>query len=798
MPPALLLAALFQTAAPPPDSAAVVVPGARHAAGRVHRFLLGDTHRALWTTAIRAPVLDLERHAGGLTPYERGGSRQTRSLRFRAGDGRTLVFRALEKDPTQTWPEILRESPARSFAEDQISALLPGGPLAVSVLEDAAGLLHARPALFVLPDHPRLGEWRAEFAGSVGLLEERVRGTGTAVEAALGASEVIDTETLFAKLADGGHGVDGPAFLAARLLDLVVGDWDRHADQWSWARFDVPAPRTWRPVPRDRDWALSRLDGPLYGLLRLYMPKYQTFDARYGSIYGLTLSAEPLDRRLLVWLDRAAWDSVTADLVRRLDDRAIDSAVGALPAEFAPASRAELARALRQRRDHLPGAAAAFYRQLSGDVDLHGSARAERFTVRREPDGGLVVTLESRDHAGPPLHRRFHPDETGEVRLYPGGGADSIAVTGAGPGRIRLRVVEGEPPPPDPLRMPRDWGHRWSAAPWFELSPEVGLVLGGGPVRYGYGFGRQPFASRIALRVAGATGRGGLNAELDADVRFRRPGLRLLVRAGVLDLDVVRYFGAGNQTGRTEPDDYYRVVQRDLFLEPALEWRLGPAGRLAAGGFVRSSRTDLDQASLLAAERPYGAGSFRAAGLSLRWTVDSRDLPAYPTRGARLDAVVRGVPDLLDARSGFATARLEGSTYLTAAGWPARPTLALRAGGSRVFGTAPYFEGASIGGRTTVRGLSSRRFLGDAAAWGGLELRAALGGFTLLLPGEWGLFGLGDVGRVWREGERSRRWHGAGGGGLWFAFLDRRSTMSVTVARSEEKTRLYVRAGMHY
>jgi hypothetical protein len=67
-----------------------------------------------------------------------------------------------------------------------------------------------------------------------------------------------------------------------------------------------------------------------------------------------------------------------------------------------------------------------------------------------------------------------------------------------------------------------------------------------------------------------------------------------------------------------------------------------------------------------------------------------------------------------------------------------------------------------------------------------------------VVPGEWGVYTLGDVGRVFRDGERSRRWHTAWGGGLWFAFLDRRSAMTVTFARSDERARFYVQAGFHY
>jgi hypothetical protein len=61
-----------------------------------------------------------------------------------------------------------------------------------------------------------------------------------------------------------------------------------------------------------------------------------------------------------------------------------------------------------------------------------------------------------------------------------------------------------------------------------------------------------------------------------------------------------------------------------------------------------------------------------------------------------------------------------------------------------------------------------------------------------------GVFGLSDVGRVWLHGESSDKWHTAFGGGLWFAYLNRRNTISVALANAERRTALYVRTGFMF
>ncbi len=821
----------------PSDSSAVIVPSAKYGAGGLHRFLLGGARRHFWTTPIRLPVVDLARFGGGLRATERGGSAQTRSLRFTAGDGRAYTFRSLDKDPTQRWPELLRKTPARWLAEDQISAILPAGALLVGSLEQSAGLPRTGRVLVILPDDERLGEWRSEFRGNAGFLETRLRGTPEDLREFPGASEVVTTEHLFEKLHESSANfVDQRRFLAARLFDLIVGDWDRHADQWSWLRYDEGQVHRWAPIPRDRDWALSRLDGVAYSLLRLYAPNWQAFGSSYGSIYGLTLQAEPLDRRLLTGLDRPVWDSIVRALQGRLDAAAIQRALRQLPAEFNREAVNELAAELTRRRETLPEAAARFYRQLSRTVEVRGSDLSENVVVERTDDGSLSLRL---GPAGQPptFARRFERAETGEVRIFLFGGADTVRARGPVDG-IKVRVIPGgggdvladstgkagvrvydnsedfqsrslaEPKrvrhaftspveENSPYVIYRDWGHLYAFSPWFEVQPEVGALLGGGPILYRFAFRRVPYQSRIALRAAYATGASGLNVDLHSDFRFENPTRRVLFDAAALDVDLVRYFGLGNETQRIIPSSIYNVRQRLYLVEPTLQFGLARGTTLGLTALMRYSTTELDPTKLLGTDRPYGSGGFSEAGLGASLGYDSRDHAKYPTSGVMIRATGRLYPKLLDVESTFGSLGFDASTYLTAR-IPTRPTLALRVGGMRVFGTYPFFEAASIGGRSSVRGLSNHRFIGDKAAYGSAELRLAFGRFVFIAPGEWGVYGLFDEGRVYLEGENSDTWHSAKGGGLWFAFLDRRSTMTITYADAKEGGRLYIQAGFHY
>jgi hypothetical protein len=361
-PLAVGMCALPSAGLPPGEFGRVDATG--HTAGRAavryrasppRRWFLGEGYREVWAAPVRVPVLDLRTFAGGLTPERRGGGNQTRSLRFAGADGRSYVFRSVDKDQGGRLPPLARATWGR-VRQDQVGALLPGAARVADGLQDAAGVPHVEPRLVAMPDDPALGEHRADFAGLLGMIEENP-GDGFA-----GASPVVDTEELWAHLrARPADSVDARAFLAARLMDVYLGDWDRHEGQWRWGRM---RDGRWIAIPRDRDYALADYRGLLPDLARRVDFKIVRFDGEIRDLPGLMVEARPLDARFLCALPAAAWDSAAASLRAALTDGAITASIRQLPPEYASAAGDELARTLRARRERLPAAARDFRRRL--------------------------------------------------------------------------------------------------------------------------------------------------------------------------------------------------------------------------------------------------------------------------------------------------------------------------------------------------------------------------------------------------------------------------------------------------
>ncbi|HET7464382.1 MAG TPA: hypothetical protein VFJ82_24195, partial [Longimicrobium sp.] len=367
---AAVLGAALLPAALAAQTTATVTAGTRYRAGGLHRWLLGSSYRDLWAMPITVPVLDLAAYAGGLTPTGKGGGNQTTSLRLRGGDGREYAFRSVDKIQTQTLPADLQHTLSSRIVQDQVSSFWPGASVAAHALEASAGVPHTTERLFVMPDDPRLGEFRQEFAGRLGTLEERPA-TGRPLPPELaGADRIEDGDTFLVRLRAGpGERMDDREYLAVRLVDILLGDWDRHPGQYLWARFPrADGGHTWRALPRDRDYAFVDYDGAGVGAARGVIWNLVRFRDDI-DLRPMVMNASQLDHRLLGGVTRAAWDSVTRAVQGGLSDAAIDAAVAALPAEYRAARGAWLAGRLRARRDDLPRVSATFYQYVTHEAE---------------------------------------------------------------------------------------------------------------------------------------------------------------------------------------------------------------------------------------------------------------------------------------------------------------------------------------------------------------------------------------------------------------------------------------------
>ena len=852
----------------------MVIPGERFWAGGFKRWFYGSNYRDLWTTPIEVAVLDLDRVGGGLTPLRTGGFGQSISLHFTGEDGRRYTVRSLDKDATRRVPDIVKDTVVGEVLQDLISAMLPTAALVVDPLMEATGILHSRHTLVVIPDDLRLGEYRARFAGLIGLLQEHPSEGPDDTPGFAGSRKVSGTENMQDDLEDGPcDRVDARAFLTARLMDFLIGDKDRHHGQWRWARFPDGDCHTWHPIPEDRDQAFIDFDGFAMALARRAIPIQIRFEDTYPNLVGLTMTGWEVDREFLVELDKSAWDSVVVEFQRDLPNSVIEEAVHRLSLPYYQSIGEALGSVLKSRRDALPDFADRYYALITRQAEIKATDRDEYLQCKHAQNGDLVVRIglaegPDGERTAPYFERTFHPEETQEVRIYLRGGNDSVEIAGTR-GRISVRVdggggddtfvnasevgasktafydargenrfVKGKGARTDerPYRRPPgshtpnaryalDWGLQVSTIPIVEVDRDLGAFVRVFHSRQYFGYRRDPFASRHSFSLGIATS--GLKPFASYTGTFRRllRDVDATVHVEYSGIETIRFTGFGNDTEVRGSSSFYKVEHSHFVFAPALEFRPEkPAGDMGdtepqhseviigVGPIIRYSNTPLssNQDKFIGSQDPpmYGMGSFGQAGALGRIQYDTRNNPAYPTRGFLIRGTGAVYPSAWDAESAFGSVEGAVHTYLTAR-IPTTPTLALRVGGKKVWGTFPFQESAFLGGpgfsgvgtsSGHLRGFRKDRFAGDASLYANAELRFALAPFQFLVPGEFGVFLAADTGRVFFAGDPddTDKWHTGVGGGFWLSFLQRQQTLSAAIVKGDDLTGVYLRAGFMF
>jgi hypothetical protein len=192
--------------------------------------------------------------------------------------------------------------------------------------------------------------------------------------------------------------------------------------------------------------------------------------------------------------------------------------------------------------------------------------------------------------------------------------------------------VRGPPGPPTaPWIPPRDWGRDWFFLPWASYSTDYGVFLGGGFATRSYGFRQDPYASQHALRAGGPSGRASRRSPTTASSTARAPACAS-GSASYSGLEVLRYYGFGNETVAAEDDDFNKVRQRQLTLAPSLTLPLGGPVELTVAPALQYAK-DEEGDRLVDQERPYGYGEFGQVGGWVRLRLDTRQ-PLRRPRGA--------------------------------------------------------------------------------------------------------------------------------------------------------------------
>lgn len=821
----------------------------------------GDQYKEEWSTPVQTQVIDLLDTVGGLTPFSTTGSPYHQSLRLRSPRQQEFKFRSLSRSVLKVVPEEYRESRTLSGQNrDQVVLQHPYAPLMVSSLEHAAELPHTPPRLVTLPESSCLGPWKETFGGMPGYLQENaIDGHLENPENLPNPGERLDYEGLIDALErNQEHRISEPLFAKLRLLDMLVGDWDRHERQYHWIGLRKGKGVEYLPVADDRDNAFFSFEGTIPWLLsrRWALRSLQHFGYQVRDLKGLNNSARTMDRRFLTSLTREDWRKIAQELQSILPDKALEEAVNQMPPEVFPLHGPELISKLKSRREQLVQLADRYYELLATHVDIYGTDGPELFEITGLPNKKTQVKVFALDSLGEKIGQRyervFDRKETKEIRLYGLEGNDIFGTSGETSERILIRIIggkgldksgdatlitnrrgkirvsdEGENPavldhttqrsldyasgevitrPSSDRFFYNHFGPRFG----FRYNQDDGFMPSLGVLYRTYKFGSYPFGSEHLLQYSYAFGNNSGRISYSGTYKNAIGKYDLQVNGwAYTPYFVMNYYGWGNEStpAADKQEGYYQARLHQSYLSAIINKSfatffsvgLGPTFQL----FKLSDWQGTYAADRANEQEPDAFTSKKYLGLQGYIETNIRDNYFNPTRGLLLRAEANLNQQLSRSEKHWGRYNYEARYYMSPY-LPYQLTFAGRLGGTINKGVFDFYQASMLGGGTqadldqTIRGFPKTRFIGKNSLYTNLEMRLSLLHYRLyFLPAKAGVLGFYDTGRVWAPGEKSSTWHRGYGGGFWLSIINR-ITLSATLAKSKEGTFINIQNGFFF
>jgi hypothetical protein len=785
-----------------------------------HRFFFGENYRKEWSAVTKLPVIHLSSFRGGLVVVKEGGGNQTRSLRLRDKNRVEWVLRSVEKFPDAILPEPLKQTFVDDIVTDAMSAQHPYSALVVPPIANAVGVPHAHPIIGIVAPDSVLGLYAKTFAGTICLLEER-EPTGKSVNS-IDMLEALDSSN--------DNNFDSTVFLKARILDLFIGDWDRHNDQWRFKPEYNGAGWKYVPVPRDRDQVFYTNQGVFpYLESRPYVqPFFEGFNPKIRNAGTFLFSSTLLNARLINQFSYKDWMGITNEFVAEVTDSVLELAIRQLPPSVYDIRQDDLLNILKSRRADLSRAMSAYYYFLNKSAFIQTSDKNEFIEIKDTTKNGMYVSIHKLSGEGKATQiifsKIYDPSVTKEIRFFIGNGKDSILVDSKnsaiklrfsgkdGPKQFKLvnsnrkvavfekensTVFSGDTSrfikhisndSTNTAIVPGNLFNVFTPLINLAYNPDDGVLLG---AEFTFTRGLDYTTSIFSTKRHTSFQQFGFVHSFETrafEAKYNAEWEKLLGKADFLIHATVNapsntqnYFGTGNTTTFNKSGNYkefYRSRYSLYRLSPAVRWGSRGRGSFSAGPSLEYYTYDSSDNAGRYIETSGAVQSYDSATLSkskihggiiLEYKRGKRDNIMLPANGTFINLRLQGYAGLNSFSKSFAQLYADLGFYKSI---DASEVLVIadRVGGGATVGSAAFYQSMFMGGQGNLLGYRKNRFAGQYMAYNNLEARLRLASFkNYILPGQLGIIGLYDIGRVWQKEDQSHEWHNGVGGGIYFA-----------------------------
>ncbi len=820
--------------------------------GKSYRWFWGEHYRDIYGVDLEVPVVTLDTLMGGFTIDRKGGGHQSRALRLIDKDGKNFALRGVKKSAVRFLQSVVftdtyiendfKETTTEDVLFDFYTSSHPYATLTIGDLADAIGVYHTNPTLIYVPKHKDLGDYNEEFGDELYIIEERPDDDFINVESFGKPDGIESTSDVIKNLRkDEKYQIDEGAYIKARLFDMLIGDWDRHQDQWRWSRFDISDDeKIYRPIPRDRDQAFSNYDGALLDIMKVLIPpskQFQEYKGELKKIKWINSAGIKMDRNFTQNSSKEVWLEQAQFIQQNLTDEAIDKAFSKLPKEVINETSEGIKEKLKARRETMVDIASRYYDYLTKLVIITGTDKDDYFDITRlNGKTKISVSRIKDDKVLPPYKERtLTAKEAKEIWIYGLDDDDKFSVKGGGSKPIFTRIVGGQNNDvytiedgrgvkvfehhSKPNTIVKKGGATFrlkdiysnntydfdkyiqrinNILPSIGFNPDDGMKIGITDVYTVKGFKNFPHHRKHIIKAGYYFATQGFDLQYDGEFANTFGKWNLIAGGRFASESFTQnFFGFGNNTpydNDTVDLDYNRVKTG------ILSGKIG----VVKTGYIGSRMTLTAGVEKVEVEETPGRFiSEEFAGMPEVfedkvfgnvegiYSYSSSDNVAFPTRGMAF-SLKSGIKTNLEETTrtfGYIIPSLEFFNAITK---NRKLVLHTKAYGHFNIGDSfEFYQAANLGADTGLRGFREQRFSGDSALAFGTDLRYSLLKFkTGLLPLKLGVFGGFDFGRVWVDDEISNNtWHTDFGGGILISAVDA-ITGQVSFFNSDEGMRI--------
>ncbi|MGB5943689.1 MAG: metallophosphoesterase [Leeuwenhoekiella sp.] len=797
-----------------------------------YESIWGTHYREVYGKKVTASVALLDTLYGGLEVIRPGGGHQTISLRLKDANGREYNMRALKKSAVQfvqkavlnenEVQEDLKNSLPETLIQDFYTAAHPYGAFAIPTLSSAVQVLNTNPKLYYVPKQPALGIFNETYGDELYMIVERP------AEEFDGATfnypdDIESTDDILDKIrSDEENVIDEQAYIRARMFDMLIGDWDRHNDQWRWAEFkNQNGKDVFVPIPRDRDQVFTNFDGTFLNVVRTLFggtKKFQVYDEKLDDIKWFNNAGIKLDMALAQQSTRDVWVNQAEYIQKNITDSTIDAAFTALPPEVNKGETIDnIKKKLRARRDGLVEIANEYYDYFVKLQYVNGTDKDDYFEITRGDNQTTIKAwrIKGGEKADLLLDRTYYSKETDQIWIY---GLDDddvfVLMEDKGNNPISLRIIGGQNNDVYRIKNGRkvkvyDYESRPNTIeergganfrltdlydynvynykkiiisnnvllPALGFNPDDGISLGLSDVFTVNSFRSNPFSQQHKFKVGYYFATQGMDFNYSGEFAGIMNAWNLLLTGRFTTPSFAEnFFGFGNETINPQDElgmDYNRVrtsflevsgglVKRDFY---GLDYMF--KGLFQGIQVERNNGRITDSLDIIDENRKYFA-SFEGS-----MDYHSADNELAPTRGMDFETVAGYTYGLEDSDASFVYINMMMGFY-NAISRNRKLVLKTTAQTQLRYGdNYEFYQAAKLGQNTGLRGYRFERFTGERSFAASGDLRYAFNTFsTGFLPLQIGVFGGYDIGRVWLRDDFSDVWHDSYGVGFWVNSAD--------------------------